>query len=361
MIVKNLKLKNYRNYKDISVSFAPGLNVLVGDNAQGKTNLVEAIFLCAIGKSLRTNKDKDLILWNTDYSKIDLTVEKMNRKTISLYLFPNQNKAIKINNIPIKKMGELMGEFNAVYFCPDELKLIKDSPQERRRFMDIDLSQFDKNYFYALSKYNKILLQRNKLLKSTTSFDALKDTLSIWDEQLAKVGSYIIYERIKFVENLKKFAHDIHLELTNNKENLTLEYVGILGDTVQDIKDSMIMSLTKNIQKDWELGYTTVGPHRDDIKICINDIDVRYYGSQGQQRTSALSLKLAELEIFYHSLGQYPVLLLDDVLSELDQNRQLALLKRVSKMQTILTCTDFDFPIPYTRYEISNGTVKNVK
>lgn len=361
MIARNLKLKNYRNYKDVSVSFSSGLNVLVGDNAQGKTNLVEAIFLCAIGKSLRTNKDKDLILWNSDYAKIDLTVEKKTNKTISMFLFPNQNKAIKINNIPIKKMGELMGEFNAVYFCPDELKLIKDSPVERRRFMDIDLSQFDKNYFYALSKYNKILLQRNKLLKTTSDIGVLKDTLSIWDEHLARVGSYIVYERIKFVNNLKKFASEIHLELTQNKENLTLEYVGVLGDSVENIKEDMLKALSKSVSKDMELGYTTIGPHRDDIKISINGIDVRYYGSQGQQRTSALSLKLAELEIFHQDIGEYPVLLLDDVLSELDQNRQLALLKRVSKMQTILTCTDFDFDIPYKRYEISNGAVKSVK
>lgn len=356
MEVKSLTLNNFRNYKSQTIKFNSGLNVLVGNNAQGKTNCLESIFMCAIGKSVRVKKDKDLIMWGEEFAKISINTTKSNlNKNINIYLFQNQNKAIKINSIPIKRMGQLMGEFNAIYFCPDDLKLVKESPDERRRFMDMDLSQLNKIYFYALIKYNKILAQRNKLLKTSHNLEVLQDTISIWNEELATSGATIIKYRLDFVNLLKKFAYDAQMYLTNNKEGLELDYSGIVGETEQEIKEKLLTSLNNSVTKDFELGYTTVGPHRDDIKIVVNNIDIRHFGSQGQQRTCALSLKLAELEIFNSILGEYPVLLLDDVLSELDKNRQLRLLKKLENVQTIITCTDFDFDIPHTVYQIENG------
>ncbi len=356
MEVKELSLNNFRNYKDQTIKFNSGLNVLVGNNAQGKTNILEAIFMCAIGKSVRVKKDKDLIMWNEDFAKISLSSTKNKlSKNINIYLFQNQNKAIKINSIPIKRMGQLMGEFNAIYFCPDDLKLVKESPDERRRFMDIDLSQLNKIYFYALIKYNKILAQRNKLLKTSRDINVLYDTISIWNEQLAECGATIVKFRLDFINLLKKFAFDAQNYLTNNKENLELEYTGVKGESEAEIKQTLLDNLNKSVEKDFDLGYTTVGPHRDDIKIVVNNIDIRHFGSQGQQRTCALSLKLAELEIFNSIIGEYPVLLLDDVLSELDLNRQNRLLNKVKNIQTIITCTEFDFDISHTSYKIENG------
>ncbi len=362
MKISTLELNNFRNLKPQKVKFDEKLNVLIGKNAQGKTNLLESIFLCAIGKSSRGNKDKDLIAWESSFSKITLQILKEKGKTnIEFYLFKNQNKAIKINGFIIKRMGELMGEFNAVYFSPDELKLVKESPVERRRFMDISLSQFNKKYFYNLTKYNNILQQRNKLLKTTTKKEVLLDTISIWNDQLAKVGAQLIIERINFVENIKKYASTIQNYLTNKKENLDLSYVGITAKTIDEIEKLLTENYTNSLDKDMSLGFTTVGPHRDDIKITLNEIDVRNFGSQGQQRTCALSLKLAELEVFNQFAHEYPVLLLDDVLSELDGDRQTKLLKYVSKIQTIITCTDFDFDIAHTKFFVTDGVIEKDK
>ena len=207
----------------------------------------------------------------------------------------------------------------------------------------------------ALIKYNKILAQRNKLLKTSRDLNVLHDTISIWNEQLAEAGATIVKFRLDFINLLKKFAFDAQNYLTNNKENLELEYTGVKGDSEESIKQTLLDNLNKSVEKDFDLGYTTVGPHRDDIKIVVNNIDIRHFGSQGQQRTCALSLKLAELEIFNSIIGEYPVLLLDDVLSELDLNRQNRLLNKVKNIQTIITCTEFDFDIPHTSYKIENG------
>lgn len=360
MKITSLELKNYRNYNSQKINFNNGINVLVGKNAQGKTNLLESIFLCSIGKSPRTNKDKDLILWGNSLSKISLTVNKKNgNKKIDIYLSTSQNKAISINGVPIKRMGELMGEFNSIYFSPDELKLVKDSPDERRRFMDIDLSQFNKNYFYTLNKYNKILSQRNKLLKTAFHKNDVLDTIGIWNEQLSTCASYIILQRVELINKLKVYAHDTLKFLTNDKEELVLEYSGFVANTTEELKEILIKEYEKSLEKDVHLGYTTVGPHRDDFKIIVNNIDIRHFGSQGQQRTCALALKLAELEVFKENLGEYPVLLLDDVLSELDIERQTKLLEKVKDVQTIITGTDFKFNIPHKLFVVDNGSVEN--
>lgn len=360
MQIKNLELTNFRNYTNQVVNFSSNLNVIIGKNAQGKTNLLEAIFLCAIGRSPRTTKDKDLINWKSTYAKITLDIsKKIGSKLIDIYLFTNQNKAIKIDKIGIKKIGQLFGTFNAIYFSPDELKLIKESPEERRRFMDVDLCQFDKTYFYTLSKYNSVLVQRNKLLKSG-DISTLKDTISIWNDELANLGAKIIFSRLHLIEKLKKHAHEIHKFLTSEKEDLQISYQGFVEDNENALKLLLLKKYEETIDKDIKLGFTTVGPHRDDIKILSNDIDLRSFGSQGQQRTASLSLKLAELEVFKESIGEYPVLLLDDVLSELDEVRQLKLLEFTSSIQTLLTCTDFDFKLPHTKYLINDGKLEKV-
>lgn len=358
MKIKSINITNFRNYSNQQVEFSDGLNVIIGKNAQGKTNLLESIFICAIGRSPRTTKDKDLIKWESTYAKISLDIiKKLGKKEIDIYLFTNQNKAIKIDKIGIKRIGQLMGNFNAIYFSPDDLKLIKDSPEERRKFMDIDLCQFDKNYFYTLSNYNQILQQRNKLLK-TTNESALKETIAIWNDQLATNGAKLILARLKLINSLKEKALKIHNFLTNNKEELIISYQGYTAESENDLKILLLKKYEENIDKDIKLGFTTIGPHRDDIKIEANGIDLRSFGSQGQQRTASLSMKLAELEVFKDNIGEYPVLLLDDVLSELDKDRQLKLLEITKPIQTILTCTDFEFAIPHTKFTIESGKLK---
>lgn len=361
MKIKKLTLTNFRNYNNQSVELKDGLNVIKGKNAQGKTNLLESVFLCAIGRSPRTSKDRDLIKWDATFAKVDIeTNRQIGDSQIELYLFKDQNKAIKINKIGIKKIGQLLGTFNAIYFSPDELKLIKESPDERRKFMDIDLCQFDRNYFYELGNYNKVLQQRNKLLK-TPNQSVLKDTISIWNEQLATAGAKIVLSRLALIEKLKVHACNIHKNLTSDQEELKLTYQGYTADNEHDLRILLLKKYEESLEKDMHLGYTTVGPHRDDIKIESNGIDLRSFGSQGQQRTGALSLKLAELEVFKESIGEYPVLLLDDVLSELDMTRQSKLLGYVKDIQTLITCTDFDFNIPHTEFIVDSGAIKNIQ
>ena len=359
MKVKNLELQYYRNYSSLRVDFSDGLNVFVGSNAQGKTNLLEAIYMCSIGRSLRVNKEKQTIKWNEENAKISLNVDKKYGKSkIEIILSKSAKKTVRINKIPIKKMGELMGELNAIFFSPDELKLVKESPEDRRRFMDISISQMSKEYFYLLGKYEKILASRNKLLKFEAGKETIKNTLDIWNEQLANVGSKIIFQRIEFLKNLSPYAVLSHEYLTEKKEVLKLDYVGLKGETQEEIKKKFLSELEKNIEKDLKLCYTTVGPHRDDIKVSINDIDVKTFGSQGQQRTVALSLKLAEIEIIEKQTGEKPILLLDDVLSELDTKRKKRLINFCKKTQTFLTCTEFDYEADKV-FVIEDGTLKN--
>lgn len=358
MKVESIELTNYRNYKSLNLHFSDGVNIIKGLNAQGKTNLIEAIFLCSIGKSLRVSREKELIKFGEEFAKIKINIAKKYKNTqIFVYFSKKTKKSVKIDDIPIKKIGELLGEFNAVYFSPDELKLIKDSPEDRRRFFDIHISQISKHYFYLLNRYEKILANRNKLLKSNINIATLKDTLEIWNTQLIDIGSKIIYQRLKFINNLSEYAEKSHNYLSSNNEKLTLEYSGINLKSITEIENEFAQQLKNNTEKDIKLGYTTVGPHRDDLKIFINNIDVRLFGSQGQQRTVALSLKLAELEIMKNETGDMPVLLLDDVLSELDERRRDRLLKFCSKAQTFITCTEFPYNKDYHFYDVSGGSV----
>ncbi len=362
MFIKNLILKNYRNYEFASFEFCKGVNILTGNNAQGKTNCAEAIFYLCTGYSPRATRDKQVVKYGETNAKIIGTANSLYGDVeVEMNFFTNANKSIKINDVPIKKIGELMGNINSVFFNPGELKLIQESPEDRRRFMDISLCQMSKRYFYALSKYRKILEQRNNLLKNTDK-DIIYKTLPLWDEQLVIHAEIIIEERQKFINTLTPFTKKAHGFITDGKEDIEL----ILETSYaldEDIKNSLLISLAERYEKDMVLGYTTVGPHRDDIKIRLNGEDVRLYGSQGQQRTSALSLKLAELEVFKEKFNEYPVLILDDAFSELDKGRRSRLLQYVNGVQTIITCTEVTSDmLPNSDVKvinISNGKIVN--
>ena len=342
MKVNRLRLKNFRGYKTLDISFSDGLNVLVGKNAQGKTNLLEAILFAGIGKSFRTSKEKEVISWGETNSSIQGEVERLYRDVkIELFFNDKTKKAIKVDGISIHRIGELIGNINAIFFSPDELKLVKESPEERRRFMNIDISQTNKKYFYLLARYDKILASRNKLLKNSKELQTVKETVDIWDRALVDTAVKIVEERVKFVDELAPLANLAHSYISGGSEKLEIKY-NQTKESLPLYAENLSKQLKKNIEKDYKLGYTSVGPHRDDLDIFLNGVEVKSYGSQGQQRTTALSLKLAELEIIKNRVGEYPILLLDDVFSELDAGRRKRLLKFTSRAQTIITCTDFE-------------------
>ena len=352
MEITKIELFGFRNYKKTEISFGNHLNIICGKNAQGKTNLLEAVYFCVVGKSFRASREKEVINIGSDIAKIKVYIKKqVGTSTVEILFSRNSKKTIKINGIPIKKISELLGEFNGVFFAPDELKLIKESPEDRRRFMDIDISQTSRQYFYILTRYNQILQNRNKQLKMDLPQEELKKIMQIWNEQLADCMIKICKFRQNFVKSLAPFAKSAHAYLTDDAENLDIEYVGIKEQTKQEI----IKKLEENLQKDLQLGYTSYGVHHDDIKVMVNGTDVRVFGSQGQQRTCALALKLAELNIIQNITHSKPVLLLDDVLSELDENRKQRLLEYCKNTQTLITCTSFEYNIPHNRIQIADG------
>ncbi len=358
MIVKRLQLNDFRNYLTADVEFCSGLNVVSGDNAQGKTNLLEAIYLCGVGRSPRTPRDKELIRVGAERARVKCTTkDRGGEQSVEIVIDKRENKRVAIGGLPITRMGELMGAVAAVFFSPDELKIIKDSPGDRRRFMDIALCRMSKAYFYVLARYNKILAQRNRLIKSGKATD---DSLDVWDMQLVSEGAKVIKSRRGFVERLNKIANKNHLYLTNDKERLNLSYEGLQGETLDEIANSFSSALTSSRERDLLVGYTSVGPQKDDIAVSIGEVDLRAYGSQGQQRTAALSLKLSEVELHKNESGEDPVLLLDDVLSELDPSRQNRLLKRIESYQTIVTCTHLDSALDF-RGVSAHFTVKEGK
>lgn len=345
MIITGIKLKNFRNYNNFSLDKMSGLNVITGPNAIGKTNLIESIYMCAIGKPARNVKDKELIKWGEEAAEIKLEIKKKFRShTIDINIDKYGKKRIAIDRLPISKLGSLLGTLNVVYFSPDQLSLIKEAPSDRRKFLDISLCQQSRRYFNALAKYNNLLEQRNKLLKSDMSTKNILETLPIWNAQLAEQAAIITSERISFTKCLNEYAVVEHSNLTDNQENLSVSLeTDIEGD---DLKGEYESLFKKNQEKDIHLRYTHSGPHRDDLKLAINDIDVRRFGSQGQQRTTALSIKLAETRIFYKNTGELPILLLDDVLSELDRNRTIKLINAIESTQAFITCTELNYPVP---------------
>ncbi len=361
MKVETLEIENFRNYGRLKVNFDDKVNIFIGKNAQGKTNLLESIFYCCIGKSFKSCKDKELINWDSDAARIKMTTKKTYRTvTVEARLFRSQKKIIKLNNLPIKRMGELIGETNVVFFSPQELKLVKESPDERRKFMDIDISQSNKRYFYQLTRYEKILQNRNKLLKISKSLDAVKETIDIWDRALVTSAKLLATERQKFITQILPYAQKAHSYISGGKEVLDLKYVcGCNTPLDETFEEKMEKLLKKNLEKDYKLGYTSIGVHRDDIDIFLNGVEVKNFGSQGQQRTVALSLKLAELENMFNLNGEYPILLLDDVFSELDKERQARLIKFVGRTQTFITCTD-EKEIKGVVYNIQGGKIQKI-
>ena len=343
MRITQLTVDNFRNHKHTTLQLDAGVNVLVGPNAQGKTNLLEAIFLSCVGRGWRAGRDSEMVQFNQDRALVQVTaIKKFGSVDITIQLGLGLKKSISINRVPIAKVAELMGQINCIFFSPDELKLVKEAPADRRRFLNIDISQIDKSYFYALTRYNKILQQRNAYLKNNTD----PRELSIWDDQLISQGKIIIAKRQAFIQKLTPYVIAKHHELTDGKETIAITY-----ETCRDFA----AELTAAHERDLRLRTTTVGPHRDDIAITINGQDVRVYGSQGQQRTAALSIKLAELDLFTDITGERPILLLDDVFSELDSSRQARLLTAVANTQVIITATEA--PATGKIFRIKQGTV----
>ena len=340
MIVESVELKDYRNYEFLDMNFNEHVNIIYGDNAQGKTNILESIYMCSTSKSHRGSKDREIVRFGEDESHIKLNVLKHGMKyRIDMHLKKNKTKGIAVNGIPIKKAVELFGIINIVFFSPEDLNIIKNGPSERRRFMDMELSQLDKIYLSNLVNYNKVLNQRNKLLKDIafSPSEQLMQTLDIWDMQLAEYGKKILERRKQFIKQVNDIIADIHYKLTGGKERITLTYESSLGNITFET------ALSKYRERDLRMKSTTVGPHRDDICFTTDaGLDIRKFGSQGQQRTAALSLKLSEIELVKEELNDTPILLLDDVLSELDKHRQNYLLDSIDNIQTIITCTGLD-------------------
>lgn len=356
MIVKSIKLKNFRNFKNLEVDFDNVLNIFIGDNGQGKTNLLESIYLCSIGKTFRLNSENDLISFNENQFEIEISLNKINsefEKKINILYNKNQKKIIKVNGVKLDKNSELIGILNNVIFTPDDLKIIKGSPNERRKFINIDISQIKPKYKYLLKNYNKVIIQRNMLLKNIES-NHNKDVLQIWNEYMSDIGSEIIYYRYEYIKKLKYYASMIYANISENKETFDLLYKCNIGDLDKLFSDSLSNNnLSKNeiknlfktkIEKYKESEYfrkiSMIGPQKDDLIIKINNKEFKYFGSQGQQRSAVLAIKLAEIEIIKNETGEYPILLLDDVLSELDNRRKKYLINYIKNIQTIITSTD---------------------
>lgn len=337
MHIHSLELKNYRNYEYLNMNFDSGTTILYGDNAQGKTNVLEAIYLSATTKSHRGSKDKDIIRFEEEESHIRTQIIKSDvMHRIDMHLRKNKTKGIAIDGVPIRKSGELFGVANVIFFSPEDLSIIKNGPAERRRFLDLELCQLNKLYLYHYTNYNNVLNQRNNLLKQIYFQPKLIETLDVWNQQLVQYGTEIIHARKEFIHQLNEILRDIHGKLTGGKELLQIQYE-------ESVKEEEYEILLKQKQEmDLKYQSTQYGPHRDDMSFYINDIEVRRFGSQGQQRTAALSLKLAEIEIVKQLIHDTPILLLDDVMSELDENRRDYLLHSIHDIQTIITCTGYD-------------------
>ena len=337
MYIESVQLKNFRNYDSLELDLAQGTNIFYGNNAQGKTNILEALYLCGTTKSHKGSRDKDMIQFGKDESHIRMMVKRDELSyRIDMHLKKNKAKGVAINGLPIRKASELFGVVNLVFFSPEDLNIIKNGPGERRRFLDLELCQLDKIYLTNLASYNHIVNQRNKLLKDICVQPSLKETLDIWDIQMAEYGQKIIDKRSEFIQELNETVRKIHANLTGGLEELEIVYE---PDCTAGKLESVIHA---NREKDMRMRLTSEGPHRDDMCVMANGVDIRKYGSQGQQRTAALSLKLSEIYIVKRKIKDTPILLLDDVLSELDSSRQNYLLDSIRDIQTLSTCTGLD-------------------
>ena len=361
LYVKRVNLKNFRNYQSLDIEIGEGINIFYGQNAQGKTNIIESIYMSSTGKSHRTQKDTELIKWNNDEARIKIDFQKDNDdKSVEIHLNRNVKKQIKLNGVKLTKMGELIGNLNTVIFSPDHMKIIKEGPVERRRFMDIILSQVKPGYYYNLVQYLKVLEHRNKLLEEARNNRGILKTMEIWNDQLADFGTKIIMTRSNFVYKTCDIAAKTHERISHGKESLKLIYnssVEYQNNSESDIKKAFLNALEKSINIDMKRGATHKGPHRDDILFFINDTEVKTYSSQGQQRTALLSLKISELKYIEEETEELPILLLDDVFSELDTERQKYLVDFIKDIQTIITCTDVEY---LEKLKLGSSRVYNV-
>lgn len=365
MIVEDIRLINFRNYNNIKLDFNNNVNIIVGMNAQGKTNLLEAIYISSTGRSFRNNRDSEIINWDKDEGYIGTNVKIDNlSRFIEVKLSREKSKRIRINKNELKSYKELETGLRVVVFNPEDLRLIKDSPNYRRNFIDAGISQLKPVYNYNLKKYNKILFQRNKLLKSNRFSKDINNLLEIFDIQISKLGTSIIMERDNYIKGLLRKCEIIHKNLTKGKEDIDFNYFTNvpISHKREEVEKSYYKLLKENVKRDLEYRSTEIGPHRDDLIIYINNKNSRIFGSQGQQRSLVLSLKLSEVEFIKEDTGIYPVLLLDDVFSELDEERRLYLSRLFNKMQTFITLTDaVDINalknIDRSLYNIENGSI----
>ncbi|MFD1954667.1 DNA replication/repair protein RecF [Paenibacillus thailandensis] len=347
MFLKQIHLRNYRNYKQLELQTENQVNLFVGPNAQGKTNLLESIFVLALTKSHRTSKDKELIGWQSDAAGVHGEVDKR-YGTVKLDLsLSSQGKKAKINGLEQRKLSDFVGSLNVVMFAPEDLEIVKGTPGVRRRFLDMEIGQVQPGYLHTLQQYGKVLVQRNNYLKTSGPGGYQQAMMDVWNMQLAEFGVKIMKKRKHFIHKLQGWAEQIHAGITGGMEQLRIDYRPSLdaGETEDEtvLFDQFMLKLSQVKDQETRRGITLVGPHRDDLAFYINDKEAHVYGSQGQQRTTALSLKLAEIELIREEIGEYPLLLLDDVLSELDQHRQTQLIETFqSKVQTFITTTGIE-------------------
>ncbi|CDE13964.1 dNA replication and repair protein RecF [Clostridium sp. CAG:470] len=353
MWIKKIKIKNFRNYESEEINLEKNINIFYGQNAQGKTNIIESIFLCSLGKSFRTKKDKEMIKLNEQNALVEVEYEKSDRDG-KIKIEIGNKKNIYLNGIKIKKLSELLGNLNIVIFTPDDINILKGGPQNRRRFLDIMISQLRPNYMHILNLYIKTMEQRNNYLRQIKEEHKDENLLEIWDEKLAEYAIKIYEYRKEFIEKIIKKLDIIHKNITNGEEQIELEYV-----TECDSKEKYLKLLKERRKLDIIKGFTTKGVHRDDFMIYINKKDIKIFGSQGQNRTAMLSLKLAELQVIYDEIGEYPILLLDDFMSELDKTRRKNFLENIEGTQVIITGTEkLDIEnLEYLEYNVSNGKV----
>ena len=351
--IKNIKIKNFRNYNQEEINLEKNINIFYGKNAQGKTNIIEAIFLCSLGKSFRAKKDNEMIKLNEENAIVEIEYEKSDRDG-KIKIEIGNKKNIYLNGIKIKKLSELLGNLNIVIFTPDDINILKGGPQNRRRFLDIMISQLRPNYMHILNLYLKTIEQRNKYLRQIKEEHKDENLLEIWDEKLAEYAVKIYEYRKEFIEKIIKKINIIHKNITNGEEQIELEYI-----TECDNKEKYLQLLKERRKLDIIKGFTTKGIHRDDFVIYINKKEIKIFGSQGQNRTAMLSLKLAELQVIYDEIGEYPILLLDDFMSELDRTRRKNFLENIEGTQVIITGTEkLDIEnLKYLEYNVSNGKV----
>ncbi len=357
MYLKRIKLVNFRNYQQQEIELSPNMNLFFGENAQGKTNILEAVFLCAIGKSFRAKKEKELINLEKKQAFVEIEYEKSDRSG-KIKIILDDKKNIFLNDIKQSKLSDILGKINMVMFSPDDIEILKSSPAKRRRFLNIMISQLRPHYVHSLNMYQKTLEQRNNYLRQIVKENKPEEMLEIWDESLANYAKEIYEYRNEFVGKIKEKISNIHSQITDRQEELKLKYISDCEN-----KETYKEELIKSRKADIERGYTSKGIHRDDIYFFINKKQVNIYGSQGQNRTVILSLKLAELEIIKEETEEYPILLLDDFMSELDGKRRENFLKNIENTQILITCTE-EFTIcekMCKTFQVKNGNVENKK